>query len=178
MGAGYVCGIDISEKAIEEANKTAIKGRLEFSNKDIAEHIDGSYDIIFGRAALHHLDYRTVLTRLYESNLKPGGFMIFMEPLGSNLLIKLYHAVTKSAHTPDEKPFYREDLKWLSRTFPNLQIIPVNYFSLIFGLISSFLFSQADNVLMRLCNKIDCWIAKDVKYLVPNFRQGIFVIKK
>jgi SAM-dependent methyltransferase len=178
LGADYVYGVDISEKAIEEANKIAIRGQLEFANKDISEHIDGSFDIIFGRAILHHLDYRAVLTRLYQSNLKAEGYMIFMEPLGSNLLIKLYHAISRSAHTPDERPFYRKNLKWLRKTFQNLQIIPINYLSFPFGLISTSLFSRADNALMQLCNKVDCWIAKNIKLLIPNFRYAIFVVKK
>ena len=93
LGAGYVHGIDISEKFISEAKKLEVKGRLEFSNKDATAPIEERFDIILGRAILHHIDYRAVLNRLYDLNLNQGGSIIFMEPLGSNLLIKLYHNI-------------------------------------------------------------------------------------
>ncbi|NJL52516.1 MAG: hypothetical protein HC930_10405 [Hydrococcus sp. SU_1_0] len=63
--------------------------------------------MIFGRAILHHLDYQEVLGRLYRDNLNPGGVMIFMEPLGSNLLLRLYWQLAKEAHTPDENLYAR-----------------------------------------------------------------------
>jgi len=177
-GAGYMHGIDISEKQIAEAKKREIKGLLEFSNKDIMAPIDGRYDIIYGLAALHHMEYRTLLGRLYDTNLNDGGLMLFMEPLGSNLLIRLYHVFSKSVHTPDEKPFSRKELRWLRENFPDITIIPVNYLSFFFGIISSFIFPKADNILLRMCDKIDCWIATHLKFMVPNFRYGIFVIRK
>lgn len=178
MGAGYVYGIDISEKAISAAKKGEVKGNLEFSIKDVSGPIDGKFDIIFGRAILHHIDYRTILNRLYQTNLVRGGFMFFMEPLGSNLLIKMYHKFVKSAHTQDEKPFCRKELRWLRKNYQNFQIIPVNYTSLPFGVLSTCVFSNADNVMMRICNKVDCWIARNIKCMIPNFRYGIFIIRK
>jgi SAM-dependent methyltransferase len=178
LGAGYVHGIDISEKFISEAKKLEIKGRLEFSNKDATAPIEERFDIILGRAILHHIDYRAVLNRLYDLNLNRGGSIIFMEPLGSNLLIKLYHNIAKSAHTPDEKPFFRNDLKWLRENFRNIEVIPINYLSLPFGILSSFLFSGPDNYIMRLCDRVDCWLAGNIKFIVPNFRYCILVIRK
>lgn len=178
LGAGYVHGIDISAKHISMARQMAVKGKLDFSNTDITSPVDGSYDLICGIAILHHIEYREVLDRLYHSNLNPGGFMIFMEPLGSNLLMRLYHTLSKTAHTPDEKPFYRQDLIWLKDNFRDVTIIPANYFSFIFGIISSFVFSRADNFLLRLSDKIDCWIAENIKFMIPHFRYCIFIIRK
>ncbi len=54
-GASYVLGIDISERFISEAKKREIKGRLEFLNRDLMSPIEGTYDIIFGRAISHQL---------------------------------------------------------------------------------------------------------------------------
>ena len=178
LGASYVHGIDISEKHISMAKQIEVKGQLDFSNTDIMKPVEGSYDAICGIAILHHVDYREVLDRIYHTNLNPGGFMLFMEPLGSNPLIKLYHVFSKSAHTPDEKPFYRKDLKWMRESFRNIEVIPINYFSFILGIVSSFIFARTDNIMMRLCDKIDCWIAKNIKFIIPYFRYGIFIIKK
>ena len=137
--------------------------------------IKGTYDIIFGRAILHHIDYKVVLKRLYYSNLNYGGIMIFVEPLGSNLLIRLFKLIVKSAHTSDEKPFFRQDLRWLRENF---EMYPINYFSLVFGILSSIIFSNSHNYLMRLSDKIDFWLGKKVRLLAPNFRAAILIIKK
>lgn len=178
FGAGYVCGIDISEKFIARAKEREIPGQLEFANRDAMDPIEGSFDIIFGRAILHHLDYRPVLKRLHEHNLRPDGFMIFMEPLGSHPLIRIFHAVASSAHTPDERPFYRQDLRWLRESFGRLEILPINYLSFPFGLLSSLVFERADNLMMRLCDRADRWLARHAPPLVPSFRQAILIISK
>jgi len=178
LGALYVHGVDISKRFISEAKKKEIKGELEFSNKNIMEPIEETYDIIFGRAILHHIDYRTVLKRLYCSNLNHSGIMIFMEPLGSNLLLRLFYFIAKSAHTPDERSFLRQDLRWLRENFEDFEIIPINYLSLVFGILSSMIFSNPYNYLMRLSDKIDCWLGRNIKLLIPNFRAAIFIIKK
>ena len=168
-GASYVLGIDISERFISEAKKREIKGRLEFLNRDLMSPIEGTYDIIFGRAILHHIDYKVVLKSLYYSNLNYGGIMVFMEPLGSNLLIRLSKFIVKSAHTPDEKPFFRQDLRWLRENFWNFEMYPINYPSLVFGILSSIIFSNPHNYLMRLSDKINFWLGKKVRLLAPNF---------
>lgn len=178
LGARHVLGIDISEMFISEAKKLEIKGQLEFSNKDATAPMEEKFDTIFGRAILHHIDYRPVLSRLYDHNLNQGGSIIFMEPLASNILIRLYHSISKSAHTPDEKPFSRGDLDWLRGNFPNIELTPINYLSLPFGVLSSFLFSRPDNYLMRLCDRIDHWLSKNIEFIIPNFRYCIVVIRK
>jgi hypothetical protein len=36
---------------------------------------------------------------------------------------------------------------------------------------------KADNFMMKFCDKIDFWLSK-VKFMIPYFRQAIFVIRK
>ena len=175
--ASYVHGIDISERFIASAQSFAQPNRLDFDLHDISQPIKGKYDVIFGRSILHHLDYQEVLSRLYTDNLNPNGIMIFMEPLGSNLLLRMYWQIAKDAHTPDERPFMRRDLDWLSHQFNRFTLIPINYFSLLFGIVSSKLFSRPDNRIMKISDFIDTKLAA-VGYLRPNYRQAIFVINK
>lgn len=175
--ASYVHGIDISERFIASARSFAQENRLDFDLHDISQPMTGNYDVIFGRAILHHLDYQEVLSRLYRDNLNPGGVMIFMEPLGSNLLLRLYWQFAKDAHTPDEKPFMRQDLQWLQRQFSQFTLIPINYFSLLSGILSSKLFKRPDNPLMKISDILDTKLAA-ISYLHPNYRQAIFVINK
>jgi SAM-dependent methyltransferase len=178
LGAAYVLGIDVSETFIAKARAREVPGRLEFVNGDVGAPVDGAFDVIFGRAILHHLDYRAVLERLHERNLRPGGSMIFMEPLGSNLLIRAFGAVARGAHTPDERSFDRRDLGWFRERFPRLEILPVNYLSFPAAIVSSYVFRRADNPVLRLCDRADDWLARHVRGLVPRFRQAIFVVGK
>jgi trans-aconitate methyltransferase len=173
----YMMGIDISRKFITRAKQREQKGKLEFVLGDVSQPMDSRFDLIFGRSILHHLDYRRTLKTLYASNLVDGGVMAFMEPLGGNPLIKLYHAIS-NAHTPDEKSFKREDLNWFRGSFQEVSIHPINLFSFPCALISSYVLSSADNSLLRLTDKLDVWIAKRVKSLIPYFRHVVLIIRK
>jgi len=178
LGARSVRGVDISAKLVAQARERELPGRLEFLERDAAEPIDGTYDLVLGRAILHHLDYRGALTRLYETNLAPGGTMAFMEPLGGNPLIRLFHWIAPGAHTADERSFLADDLRWLATRFEHVEIVPFNYLSLPCGLASSLVFSRADNLLMRLADRFDRWLARRAPWLAPQFRQAILIIRR
>ena len=100
LGAQYVLGIDVSQDFISTAKSLEKPGRLEFKCADAGQAIDGSFDVIFGRSILHHIDYRSVLKNLFDHNLTPGGLIVFMEPLGANPLIRLYSLFARSAGDP------------------------------------------------------------------------------
>lgn len=176
LGAAYVYGIDVSETFVARARERQVPGRLEFARRDAMEPLPGRFDLIFGRAILHHLDWEEVLARLHRQNLAPGGFMIFMEPLGGHPLIRLFHLLGRSAHTPDERPFSRRDLRRLRARFDRLEVFPFNLLSFPCALLSSRLFRRADNRLLRLCDWVDRWLARRAPVLAPGFRQAIFVI--
>lgn len=178
VGAKRVHGIDISERWIEEA-KSLSGGdpRLEYDVADAMTFKGGPFDVIVGNAILHHLDWRPLLQRLYDDLLAPGGVMFFSEPLGSNLGLRLYWKLFPGAHTDDEAPFFRSDIRWLRRTFPQFELYPTNYVSLYAGLVSSQLFKSADNALMRMSDRIDRALEK-VEFMKPAFRYGLLVIRK
>ena len=155
-----------------------IAGRLEYSVADVSEPIDEVFDLIVGRAVLHHLDYREVLQRLCRYNLSDKGVMMFWEPLGSNLLIRAYGVFGKGVHTPDERPFYRKDLRWLNENFHDFRIMLVNYTSLPLGIVSSFIFKNPDNILLRGADRFDRLLACKAKFLHANFRNAVFIIRK
>jgi SAM-dependent methyltransferase len=173
-----VYGIDISVGHISDAKNREIEGQLEFSLSDVSKGVEGTYGLIFGRSILHHLDFRPVLERLYRENLTPDGTMIFLEPLGSNPLIRLYHLMSKEGHTPDERPLVRKDLFWLKRRFPESEVMPANLLSFIVGVPSTFLLSKPDNLALRLADRADSWMAAKVLFLAPYFRFAIILIRK
>jgi len=169
----------IANAFIKDAKvKGEIPGELEYAVLDVSEPIIGVFDVIIGRAILHHLDYQEVLQRLSRDNLNEHGQMVFYEPLGSNWLMRVFQHFSKSAHTEDERPFERQDLTWFNMVFPGFRFIPVNFLSIPLGALSSLLFSQPDNTVLRVADRIDRFIARRVSFLHAYFRYGIFVIRK
>jgi len=177
FGASYVLGMDISRQYIRTAKQKEIKGKLEFLLGDVSEPLRPSFDVIFGRSILHHLDYRRVLLRLFQRNLSSGGAMFFMEPFGSNPMIRLYHRFA-NAHTPDERSFTREDLNWLQTNFKDFTVHAVNLISFPVGLLSSLFLPTPDNVATRLADRVDVSLARHCRFLVPYYRHSVLFIRK
>jgi 2-polyprenyl-3-methyl-5-hydroxy-6-metoxy-1,4-benzoquinol methylase len=177
-GAAYVLGIDISENELGVAREHEIPGKLEFVLGSVEEPIEGKFDLICGASILHHLDYRPMLERMYRENLNPGGVIVFQEPLGGSMLIKLYKMIAKGAHTPDEQSFLKEDLRWFRRTFDKVTISPFNYFTFGAGVLSSKLFKRPDNFLLRLTDRLDLMVAKIAPGAAHRFRRCNIMIEK
>ncbi len=178
MGAAYVLGIDISQAAIVRAEERAQPGRLEFRLGDVTRELEGEFGCIFGRSILHHIDYRGALPRLYAEHLAPGGAMLFMEPQGENLLVRLYSRLIAAAHTPDEQSFMNSDLRWLREHYPSIELYPVNYLTFPAAIVTSSLPLGPDNALLRACDRADEWLAARAPRLRAHFRQTIVAIRK
>jgi len=115
-----VTGIDISAKFIDSANKSFQsknydKNRYLFIKMDAhaLEFENNSFDFIVGDGILHHLDTHVALSEIYRV-LKPGGRVIFFEPLAGNPLLKLFRVLTPKARTIDESPLSGSDLSEFS----------------------------------------------------------------
>ena len=128
-----VTGIDISSEAIKKAKISANDNNLNIEFLvDNAEHTsfsDNSFDLIIGRAILHHLDLRnsySELSRLIRNN----GKVIFLEPLGHNPLINLYRKLTPKLRTEDEHPFKMSDLELLNEYFDSVDVKFFNMFTI------------------------------------------------
>ncbi|MCA8927803.1 MAG: methyltransferase domain-containing protein [Alphaproteobacteria bacterium] len=176
-GAAEVHGIDIAESKIGQALAKFDDPRLTFSLHDIHEPLDGKYDLIIGRAVLHHVDYQSVLQQLYDNNLNPGGKMFFIEPMAEGLLTKLYWKLTPHMHTPDERPFYAHDIAWLKDRFPSFRLIPFGYLAFPVNIVSAAIMPKPGNALTQFADSIDQRLAK-LEWLGPRFHTGIFCIQK
>ncbi len=119
-------GIDISDHAIAEARQGAQArgyGNAYFHEMD-AERMtfaDGTFDLVFGRAILHHLDLAACFAEIVRV-LKPGGLAIFYEPMGHNPLINWYRRRTPELRTPDEHPLVAADLRLAANFFSGIQV--------------------------------------------------------
>ncbi|TIX51236.1 class I SAM-dependent methyltransferase [Alteraurantiacibacter aquimixticola] len=119
--ARTLTGIDISTVAVEKANAAAANRGLSNvhyleMNAEEMTFPDGSFDLVFGRGIIHHLD----LKKSFESIrrvLRPGGTALFWEPLGHNPVLNRYRQMTPEARTPDEHPLLKSDFTLAERYF-------------------------------------------------------------
>lgn len=132
---GYVVAIDISKQAIlVMQEQIRAKG---LTQSTFVLQMDGealsfknrTFDLIFGRAILHHLDTSRAGKELARV-LTPNGKAVFIEPLGSNPIINLYRFLTPASRTSDEHPFTPEDFRQLEEHFYYLRQKPFFLFSL------------------------------------------------
>jgi ubiquinone/menaquinone biosynthesis C-methylase UbiE len=129
--ARTLTGIDISDVAIAKAEASAQKAGYDncsFSamNAEAMTFPDQSFDLVFGRGIIHHLD----LDRSYGEIarvLRPGGTAIFYEPMGHNFILNMYRSRTPEVRTPDEHPMLTKDFVLARKYFTN---VDVRYFGL------------------------------------------------
>lgn len=159
--------INISErelekgKALAEQENTGGGGCLhEFLIMDAhkLDFSDNTFDIVFGTGILHHLDTETAVKEIYRV-LKPGGEIIFGEPLGRNPVGKIVRRLTPNARTPDEKPLDKKEFSIINKYFK----MKNSFFQLFYvpaGVISKYLFKSAYNPLMHGADRLDRCIEK------------------
>lgn len=114
-------GIDISDVAIDEATAEAARRGLANTSFQVmdahAMAFDAdSFDFAFGSGILHHLDVPRMAAELSRV-VRPGGRVLFVEPLGHNPLFNMYRQVTPNARTEDEHPLLKKDIDLLSEVF-------------------------------------------------------------
>lgn len=130
---GEVTAIDISDEAVEETRRrVADAGFLNRTtllrmNAEDLDFPDGSFDLVLGRAILHHLDLDKAYGAISRV-LRPGGAAIFLEPLAHNPLINLYRRMTPHLRTEDEHPLTMSDLAAARRHFDTVSL---RYFTLL-----------------------------------------------
>ena len=122
MGAARVDGFDIAGENVRIAEKNAKRDGLDdrvFFRRLAAEEIDypdNSFDIVIGKAILHHTDLEKTAFQLYRV-LRPGGSAYFLEPLAHNPFLNLFRRLTPWRRTPTEKPLDLRDLDIFRRYF-------------------------------------------------------------
>ncbi len=126
-----VTGIDISPGAIELAQKRVdVNGltdsvRLLCSPIEAADIKDGTFDIVWGDAVLHHLIevLEPTMVQLRRC-LKPGGMMIFSEPVNFNQTLRRMRFLFPSSgeFTPDERPLEPREIEIVRQYIPDVQM--------------------------------------------------------
>lgn len=127
-----VIGIDISDTAIEQMRERSqhrpFPERVSFQrmNAEELEFPANSFDVICGRAILHHLDLTKSFAEIART-LKPDGHAVFVEPLGHNPVINAYRNRTPELRTEDEHPLMMRDLQMAETYFGQVE---AHYFHL------------------------------------------------
>ena len=130
-----IIGIDISEISIKKAkDKTKYLGsmvELQVDNCEKTSFENNRFDLVYGHGILHHLEFSKCLDEILRI-LKPGGSLIFVEPLGTNTIINLYRKLTPKSRSIDEHPFTDKDLTLLKNKYNDVEIKYYGLLTLIF----------------------------------------------
>lgn len=149
--------INISQEEINHGKKNApfskVKPHFHLMDAHNLEFEDESFDFVYGCAILHHLDYNRALDEICRV-LKPGGKILFAEPLGINPVGKLVRLMTPFARTDDEKPLMFKELAELGERF-NTRHYYEELLSVPLGVASGVFFDSPDNWLTRLGFNLD-----------------------
>ena len=107
----HVWGVDISEDLVRLAvRRMAVNGRTGGAQFVVGSahdlpFPDGSIDVVFGIAILHHLDLALVSREVWRV-LRPGGRAIFQEPVRNSAAVKFVRSLIPY-RAPDISPFER-----------------------------------------------------------------------
>jgi len=157
-GAIRVEGFDISGGNIEIARANAKRAGMEdrvFFRRLAAEDIDypdRSFDVVIGKAILHHTDLEKTARQLRRV-LSRGGVACFLEPLNHNPVLNLFRRLTPSRRTPTEKPLDLKDLDIFRKYFHvncrGYYLFTIAAHALLFATGSRKLFASSRAVLRR-----------------------------
>jgi SAM-dependent methyltransferase len=159
-------------QAIREAARHGGPGNVRFRCGDalhLAEVADGSLDLVYGQATLHHLAHDTVaVSEEFSRVLKPGARLVFIyEPLGHNpfwAMIRAYRIAR--AKMVDESNITMAQLEEVAKAFSicevqafNLAAYPLKYLGRVAGWSVINAVHRWDRTLMRRWPRVTPWAA-------------------
>lgn len=168
--------INISEIELErgkiEANKQSFPIDHFLMDANNLTFEDNSFDVVFGGAILHHLDIEKSIEHIHRV-LKPGGKIVFLEPLNMNPIYKIYRKFNPQERTPDEHALVSKDFKLIRNKFTfNHHFF--DFFSVAFGFISLKIFGDKnyDNWINKIGYNLDVFFSR-IPFLHPLFARVI-----
>jgi ubiquinone/menaquinone biosynthesis C-methylase UbiE len=138
----YLYCINISEKELNKGITIAQKKdyRIKFYLMDASKlgYRENTFDIVFGDAILHHLDFIAALNEI-KTVLKPGGIIMYTEPLDINPIGGIIRFLTPKARTVDEQLLRFKELSELKKFF-HCKILYCQFIPVPAGVISNLFF--------------------------------------
>lgn len=177
--------IDISPKSIKFLSSKIKELGLEkrvFPSVMDCENLtfdDNYFDVVYGRAILHHLDLAKALSEI-KRVLKPNGLSVFIEPLGMNPLINLYRKMTPSRRTPDEKAFDEQAFEIMGKTgFSNFRHKEFTFFCNIGIFLNSLLkVPQKLAISYKLLKKLDDFVIANYPLVRKHCWNTVIIFSK
>ena len=130
-----ITGIDISEVSIDKAKSSLdnlkVNSELFVENCEKTKFEDSKFDFVYGTGILHHLQTSSCINEIFRL-LKPGGKMLFIEPLGTNPIINIYRKLTPNSRSKDEHPLLNRDFEFMREKFSSIKIKYYGFLTLIF----------------------------------------------
>lgn len=166
MNGANVTGIDISDEGIKKAQLLA-KGKksdvkfYQMNAEDMQQFNENSFDIVTGRAILHHLDLNKAYSELSRV-LRKNGRAVFVEPLGHNPIINLYRKLTPSMRTEDEHPLTVKDIKKANTFFRKIKVTHFHLFTILAVPFRSFFFFHS---MLWILNSFDTFLLSNLPIL-------------
>lgn len=165
-------------KGIEVANDLPFEIDFHLMDANELTFKDEEFDVVYGGAILHHLDIEKTLNHVHRV-LKPGGYILFLEPLNMNPIYKVYRKMNPKERTPDEHALVNSDFKIIRKKF-TFQHEFFDFVSVIFGFISLKVLGDKkyNNLFNRLGHGIDVFLSKIPFFYVLFARVIIYGRKK
>jgi SAM-dependent methyltransferase len=172
--------INISEadlqKGINVAAKSKTKADFRLMDAHKLDFPDSSFDVVYGAGILHHLEYERALLEIRRV-LKPGGAMLFREPLALNPVAMIVRWLTPHARTVDEQPLRLRDLALCRRLFDTTLHFE-QLFSIPAGVISGLVQLKPENWLTRSAFVTDEAVLKLAPWMGPLCRMVLMIGRK
>jgi ubiquinone/menaquinone biosynthesis C-methylase UbiE len=136
MGAARVDGFDLSRERLEVAQRNAerdgLADRIFFRHLSAEEidYPDASFDLVLGKAILHHTDMQQTSRQLARV-LRPEGEAYFLEPLAHNPILNLFRRLTPWLRTPTEKPLTMQDINIFQQYFDSVTYRGFHFLALL-----------------------------------------------
>jgi ubiquinone/menaquinone biosynthesis C-methylase UbiE len=160
MRPSSITGLDISETAISKAQANyGDRAKFYAGDAHAMPFTDESFDLVVGRAILHHLELDLALKEIRRV-LRPAGKAIFVEPLGDNPGAKLLRAITPKARTKDEKPLTRSVIQRADVFFGGSSHLFLNLVSVPVAMLTSLTPLSAHSILLRSADRVDQLLAR------------------
>lgn len=142
--------LDAGKAAAETKN---FKATFRLMDAHQLDYPDELFDLVYGSAILHHLDFKKALKEISRV-LRPGGEIMFVEPLRLNPIAQIVRLLTPNARTIDELPLGREELALVDHFF-ECEHHYSDLFTIPAALLSRFIYEEPVNPITKTADALD-----------------------